>query len=104
LLECRWKKKKSPPNVSAGVTVLSAELKKNVQKPCKKLKTANFFSCYFEHTLLPNMDPSKWIDVTPEKFNYHLDHFVIPTHYEKDVSSILIPHGVIMVKRVFRSL
>ncbi|CAO3671707.1 unnamed protein product [Umbelopsis ramanniana] len=42
------------------------------------------------------MDPSKWIDVTPEKFNYHLDHFVIPTHYEKDVSSILIPHGVIM--------
>lgn len=44
------------------------------------------------------MDPSKWIDVTPEKFNYHLDHFVIPTHYEKDVSSILIPHGVIMVK------
>lgn len=43
------------------------------------------------------MDPSKWIDVTPEKFNYHLDHFVIPSHYEKDVSSILIPHGVIMV-------
>lgn len=50
------------------------------------------------------MDPSKWIDVTPEKFNYHLDHFVIPSHYEKDVSSILIPHGVIMVKLVFRSL
>jgi len=42
------------------------------------------------------MDPSKWIDVTPEKFNYQLDHFVIPNHYEKDVSSILIPHGVIM--------
>ncbi|KAI7872938.1 phosphoribosyltransferase-like protein [Spinellus fusiger] len=42
------------------------------------------------------MEPSKWIDVTIEKNHYSLDHFVIPTHYEKDVSSILIPHGVIM--------
>lgn len=42
------------------------------------------------------MDPKQWIDVTTEKNHYSLDHFVIPTHYEKDVSSILIPHGVIM--------
>jgi hypoxanthine phosphoribosyltransferase len=42
------------------------------------------------------MDSSKWIDVTTEKNHYSLDHFVIPTHYEHDVSSILIPHGVIM--------
>ncbi|KAI8079022.1 phosphoribosyltransferase-like protein, partial [Gilbertella persicaria] len=42
------------------------------------------------------MDASQWIDVTTEKNHYSLDHFVIPTHYEKDVSSILIPHGVIM--------
>ncbi|KAJ9060265.1 hypothetical protein DSO57_1032679 [Entomophthora muscae] len=42
------------------------------------------------------MDPSKWIDVTSESFKYSLDHFVIPSHYQKDVSSILIPHGIIM--------
>ncbi|KAI8062752.1 hypoxanthine-guanine phosphoribosyltransferase [Gongronella butleri] len=42
------------------------------------------------------MDPSKWIDVTVDKNHYSLDHFVIPKHYEHDVSSILIPHGVIM--------
>ena len=42
------------------------------------------------------MDPSQWIDVTPENFNYSLSHFVIPQHYQKDVSSILIPHGMIM--------
>ena len=42
------------------------------------------------------MDPSQWIDVTPETFNYKLDHFVIPHHYEKDVESILIPHGMIL--------
>ncbi|OZJ05077.1 hypothetical protein BZG36_02085 [Bifiguratus adelaidae] len=42
------------------------------------------------------MDPRKWIDVTPENFNYSLDHFVIPSHYDKDLESILIPHGVIM--------
>lgn len=43
------------------------------------------------------MEPKDWIDVTTEKNHYSLDHFVIPKHYEKDVSSILIPHGVIMV-------
>lgn len=43
------------------------------------------------------MNPSDWIDVTTEKNHYSLDHFVIPDHYEEDVSSILIPHGVIMV-------
>ncbi|RUS25099.1 hypothetical protein BC938DRAFT_472627 [Jimgerdemannia flammicorona] len=43
------------------------------------------------------MNPSQWIDVTPENFNYSLDHFVIPSHYSKDLESILIPHGVIMV-------
>jgi hypoxanthine phosphoribosyltransferase len=43
------------------------------------------------------MDPKDWIDVTTEKNHYFLDHFVIPNHYEQDVSSILIPHGVIMV-------
>ncbi|KAG2197322.1 hypothetical protein INT47_012752 [Mucor saturninus] len=42
------------------------------------------------------MDPSDWIDVTTEKNHYSLNHFVIPSHYERDVSSILIPHGVIM--------
>ncbi|KAI0236253.1 hypothetical protein L0F63_003894 [Massospora cicadina] len=42
------------------------------------------------------MDPSKWIDVTSESFKYSLDHFVIPNHYKKDVSSILVPHGIIM--------
>jgi hypoxanthine phosphoribosyltransferase len=40
---------------------------------------------------------TRWIDVTTESFNYSLDHFVIPQHYEKDVSSIMIPHGIIMV-------
>jgi hypoxanthine phosphoribosyltransferase len=45
------------------------------------------------------MNASQWIDVTTEKNHYSLDHFVIPTHYEKEVSSILIPHGVIMVNR-----
>ncbi|KAI8077834.1 phosphoribosyltransferase-like protein [Halteromyces radiatus] len=42
------------------------------------------------------MDPSKWIDVNIDKNHYSLDHFVIPKHYEQDLSSILIPHGVIM--------
>ncbi|KAI9264941.1 phosphoribosyltransferase-like protein [Phascolomyces articulosus] len=42
------------------------------------------------------MKPEEYIDVTPEKNHYSLEHFVIPKHYEKDVSSILIPHGVIM--------
>ncbi|KAI9226792.1 MAG: phosphoribosyltransferase-like protein [Piptocephalis tieghemiana] len=42
------------------------------------------------------MDPSKWIDIKPESFNYDLDHFVIPSHYEKDLKSVLIPHGIIM--------
>ncbi|CAO3590091.1 unnamed protein product [Absidia cylindrospora] len=42
------------------------------------------------------MDPSKWIDVTVDKNHYSLDHFVIPKHYDQDLSSILIPHGVIM--------
>ncbi|ORZ02442.1 phosphoribosyltransferase-like protein [Syncephalastrum racemosum] len=42
------------------------------------------------------MEPKDWIDVTTEKNHYSLDHFVIPKHYEQDVSSILIPHGVIM--------
>ncbi|CEG78313.1 Putative Hypoxanthine phosphoribosyltransferase [Rhizopus microsporus] len=48
-----------------------------------------------KHRNLP-MDPKDWIDVTTEKNHYSLNHFVIPHHYEKDVSSILIPHGVIM--------
>jgi hypoxanthine phosphoribosyltransferase len=42
------------------------------------------------------MEPSQWIDVTPENFNYSLSHFVIPQHYSLDLSSILIPHGLIM--------
>ncbi|KAG2229257.1 phosphoribosyltransferase-like protein [Thamnidium elegans] len=42
------------------------------------------------------MNSADWIDVTTEKNHYSLDHFVIPSHYEQDVSSILIPHGVIM--------
>ncbi|CAO3618919.1 unnamed protein product [Mucor hiemalis] len=42
------------------------------------------------------MNSKDWIDVTVEKNHYSLDHFVIPSHYERDISSILIPHGVIM--------
>ncbi|KAJ2453390.1 hypothetical protein EV183_002247 [Coemansia sp. RSA 2336] len=42
------------------------------------------------------MEPSQWIDVVEDKFKYSLRHFVIPTHYENDVESILIPHGLIM--------
>jgi len=33
--------------------------------------------------------------VTSENFHYKLDHFVIPQHYQQDVDSILIPHGMI---------
>ncbi|KAG0173629.1 hypoxanthine phosphoribosyltransferase 1 [Apophysomyces sp. BC1034] len=42
------------------------------------------------------MESKDWIDITIERNRYSLDHFVIPNHYEEDVSSILIPHGVIM--------
>ncbi|KAJ1959504.1 hypothetical protein H4R35_007637, partial [Dimargaris xerosporica] len=42
------------------------------------------------------MDPSMWIDVTSERFNYSLNHFVIPRHYENDLENILIPNGLIM--------
>ncbi|ORX85436.1 hypoxanthine phosphoribosyltransferase [Basidiobolus meristosporus CBS 931.73] len=41
------------------------------------------------------MNVAKWIDVTTEKL-YSLDHFVVPQHYERDIESILIPHGIIM--------
>ncbi|GAN10909.1 hypoxanthine phosphoribosyltransferase 1 [Mucor ambiguus] len=52
------------------------------------------------------MNPSDWIDVNTEKNHYSLDHFVIPDHYEEDVSSILIPHGVIMdrIKKLARMI
>ncbi|KAL9538329.1 hypothetical protein MBANPS3_011010 [Mucor bainieri] len=52
------------------------------------------------------MNPSDWIDVTTEKNHYSLDHFVIPDHYEEDVSSILILHGVIMdrIKKLARMI
>ncbi|KAK4510731.1 uncharacterized protein ATC70_005164 [Mucor velutinosus] len=52
------------------------------------------------------MNPSDWIDVTTEKNHYSLDHFVIPDHYDEDVSSILIPHGVIMdrIKKLARMI
>ncbi|KAK3828869.1 MAG: phosphoribosyltransferase-like protein [Benniella sp.] len=42
------------------------------------------------------MDPKNWIDITTENFQYRLDHFVIPDHYEDSLESVLIPHGVIM--------
>ncbi|OMJ12123.1 Hypoxanthine-guanine phosphoribosyltransferase [Smittium culicis] len=42
------------------------------------------------------MDPKDWIDITEESFNYKLEHFNIPMHYQEDVSSILIPHGLIL--------
>ncbi|KAJ2808719.1 hypothetical protein H4R20_000695 [Coemansia guatemalensis] len=42
------------------------------------------------------MEPKQWIDVVEDKFKYDLDHFLIPSHYENDVQSILIPHGLIM--------
>lgn len=54
-----------------------------------------FLSLFFFFFI--KMDSKDWIDVNTEKNHYSLDHFVIPSHYEKDVSSILIPHGVIMV-------
>ncbi|KAK9766923.1 hypothetical protein K7432_003639 [Basidiobolus ranarum] len=41
------------------------------------------------------MSTPKWIDVTTENL-YSLDHFVIPSHYEQEIESILIPHGIIM--------
>ncbi|KAG2212118.1 hypothetical protein INT46_006035 [Mucor plumbeus] len=52
------------------------------------------------------MNPVDWIDVTTEKNHYSLDHFVVPDHYEEDVSSILIPHGVIMdrIKKLARMI
>lgn len=42
------------------------------------------------------MDPKMWIDINTESHQYSLDHFVIPDHYETALSSVLIPHGVIM--------
>jgi len=45
---------------------------------------------------LATMDPKNWIDITTENFQYRLDHFVIPDHYEDSLESVLIPHGVIM--------
>jgi len=42
------------------------------------------------------MESSQWIDVTSEYPKYSLEHFVIPSHYARDLDSILIPHGVIM--------
>ncbi|CAO3563776.1 unnamed protein product [Mortierella alpina] len=42
------------------------------------------------------MDPKMWIDINTESFQYSLDHFVIPDHYETALQSVLIPHGVIM--------
>lgn len=73
---------------------------------CIYQKKSSHFVCHFEKqififwNLFPiskmPMNSSQWIDVTTEKNHYSLDHFVVPTHYEKDVSSILIPHGVIM--------
>ncbi|ORX99920.1 hypoxanthine phosphoribosyltransferase [Basidiobolus meristosporus CBS 931.73] len=40
------------------------------------------------------MDAKQWIDIDISRV-YPLDHFVVPQHYEKDVESILIPHGMI---------
>ncbi|OLY81841.1 Hypoxanthine-guanine phosphoribosyltransferase [Smittium mucronatum] len=37
-----------------------------------------------------------WITITEEQHNYKLEHFNIPQHYAEDVSSILIPHGLII--------
>ncbi|ORZ20928.1 phosphoribosyltransferase-like protein [Lobosporangium transversale] len=42
------------------------------------------------------MEQKKWIDINTESFQYSLDHFVIPDHYEDALESVLIPHGVIM--------
>ncbi|KAJ1929566.1 hypothetical protein IWQ60_001053 [Tieghemiomyces parasiticus] len=39
---------------------------------------------------------NSWIDVTAEKFNYSLEHFVIPKHYENDLQSVMIPNGLVM--------
>ncbi|KAL2912314.1 hypothetical protein HK105_208229 [Polyrhizophydium stewartii] len=40
------------------------------------------------------MDPSAWIDIKADQ-QYSLEHFAVPGHYNEDVSSILIPHGLI---------
>jgi len=42
------------------------------------------------------MNSDMWIDVTSETFHYSLNHFIIPAHYQNDLESILIPHGVIL--------
>ena len=47
-----------------------------------------------------NNNSARWIDVTADKFDYDSNFFVIPEHYEEDVSNVLIPHGLIMVSRL----
>ncbi|PVU95229.1 hypothetical protein BB561_001962 [Smittium simulii] len=37
-----------------------------------------------------------WIFVKENEKNYNIEHFVIPEHYEGDVSNVLIPHGLIL--------
>ncbi|KAI9146247.1 phosphoribosyltransferase-like protein [Paraphysoderma sedebokerense] len=41
------------------------------------------------------MSAKPWI-VSSADQTYPLDHFVIPTHYRKDLESVLIPHGLIL--------
>lgn len=36
------------------------------------------------------------IEIKEDAIPYSLEHFVIPSHYEDDVESILLPHGIIL--------
>ncbi|KNC99925.1 hypoxanthine phosphoribosyltransferase [Spizellomyces punctatus DAOM BR117] len=40
------------------------------------------------------MKSAKWIDIKDDD-GYDLEHFVLPTHYEKDLQRVLVPYGLI---------
>jgi hypoxanthine phosphoribosyltransferase len=37
-----------------------------------------------------------WIEIDADSIPFKLNHFNIPRHYEEDLDSILLPHGVIL--------
>ncbi|KAJ3413731.1 hypoxanthine phosphoribosyltransferase 1 [Chytridiales sp. JEL 0842] len=39
--------------------------------------------------------PANWIDI-PDNSSYSKSHFLIPGHYNEDVDSVMVPHGLIM--------
>ncbi|TPX66151.1 hypoxanthine phosphoribosyltransferase [Spizellomyces sp. 'palustris'] len=40
------------------------------------------------------MKSANWIDIK-DNDGYDLEHFVLPTHYEKDLQRVLVPYGLI---------